>query len=493
MYFPKFEQFKEKAKEGNLVPVYREVMADLETPVSAFLKIDDGQYSYLLESVEGGENWGRYTFLGSSPFLVVRGSEAELEVLKDGVRQQLEIGQDPLDVLKKVMAKYQPVEVEGLPRFFGGAVGYLSYDMVRSFESLPDLKRSSLNFPDLYFMISKTLLIFDNVAQKIKLVANAHILHDQVEAAYEKAVAGIEELYEKLNRTLQKPRPLKRKKENQSPPLSNMSQDHFIEMVKKAKEYIAAGDILQVVLSQRFEKKVSTSGLGIYRALRVINPSPYLYYLRLGEIELIGSSPEVLVRCEEGKVEVRPIAGTRRRGKNNFEDQEMARELLADTKERAEHIMLVDLGRNDVGRVSEIGSIKVDELMTIERYSHVMHLVSHVEGRLVQGKDCYDVMRASFPAGTVSGAPKVRAMEIIEELEPTCRGPYAGAVGYVSFSGNLDTCINIRTVVLQGDRAYIQVGAGIVADSDPEREYVETLTKAQAMFKAIEMAEEGLS
>jgi len=492
VYFPSYEQFEEKAKQGNLVPVYREILADLETPVSAFLKIDDGQYSYLLESVEGGEKWARYSFLGSTPFLVIRGSGNQLEVLKDGISQNFYMGPDPLEALKKVMADYRPVEVEGLPRFFGGAVGYLSYDIVRSFESLPDYQRGSLHFPDLYFMISETLLIFDNVAQKIKVVANAHILNGQVEKAYSRAVKQIEELVQKLNGPARKPRRSRKKKKDPTQPVSNMSHDAFVDMVKKAKEYIAAGDILQVVLSQRFEKKISVSALGIYRALRVINPSPYMYYLRLGKMELVGSSPEILVRCEEGRVEVRPIAGTRKRGKNELEDEEMAHELLADTKERAEHIMLVDLGRNDVGRVAEIGSVRVDQLLTIERYSHVMHLVSHVEGKLVHGKDCYDVVRASFPAGTVSGAPKVRAMEIIEELEPNRRGPYAGAVGYVSFSGNLDTCINIRTVVLRGDQAFIQVGAGIVADSDPEREYAETLSKAQAMFKAVEMAEAGL-
>jgi len=492
VYYPSFEQFEEKAQQGNLVPVYREILADLETPVSAFLKIDDGQYSYLLESVEGGEKWARYTFLGSTPFLVIRGSENQLEVLKDGISQNFDMGPDPLEALKKVMSDYRPVEVEGLPRFFGGAVGYLSYDMVRSFERVPDYQRGSLHFPDLYFMISETLFIFDNVAQKIKVVANAHILNGQVEKAYTHAVKQIEEMVQKLNGPVRKPKRSRKKKKIQKPPVSNISHDAFVKMVKKAKEYIAAGDILQVVLSQRFEKKISVSAFGIYRALRIINPSPYMYYLRLGEMELVGSSPEILVRCEDERVEVRPIAGTRKRGKNEDEDEEMADELLGDTKERAEHIMLVDLGRNDVGRVAEIGSVRVDHLMTIERYSHVMHLVSHVEGKLIHGKDIYDVVRASFPAGTVSGAPKVRAMEIIEELEPNRRGPYAGAVGYVSFSGNLDTCINIRTVVLRGDQAYIQVGAGIVADSDPESEYVETLNKAQAMFKAVEMAEEGL-
>ncbi|HET6465968.1 MAG TPA: anthranilate synthase component I [Nitrospiria bacterium] len=500
VYHPSLEEFIRKSRQGNLIPVYREILADLETPVSAFLKIRDEHYGYLLESVEGGEKWARYSFLGSRPALVIKGSLEELSLIRPKRVDRVPVKKDPLETLKEIMADYRPVEVEGVPRFFGGAVGYLGYDMIRSIERLPDLHHDRLDLPVMYLMVTDTLLIFDNVAQTIKVVSNVHLTgrgrqgSDAARRAYREAVDKIETIIARLKKTnrIRKDRRRHPWKRSELKITSNMSPAAFQKMIRQAKEYIRSGDIFQVVLSQRFETVVRSAAFDIYRALRVINPSPYMYYLQLDGLELVGSSPEVLVRCEDGKIELRPIAGTRPRGRNEEEDQRLERELLSDQKERAEHIMLVDLGRNDVGRVSEVGKVKVEKLMAVERYSHVMHLVSQIEGRLRKDKDIYDVMRASFPAGTVSGAPKIRAMEIIEEAEPTGRGPYAGAVGYFSFSGNMDTCINIRTIVIKDGRAYIQAGAGIVADSDPQREYQETVNKAKAMLAAIEMAQQGL-
>ena len=500
VYHPSLEEFIRKSKQGNLIPVYREILADLDTPVSAFLKIRDERYGYLLESVEGGEKWARYSFLGSRPALVIKGSLEELTLIRPKQVDRIQVKKDPLETLKEIMADYQPVEVEGVPRFFGGAVGYLGYDLIRSIERLPDFHHDRLDLPVIYLMVTDTLLIFDNVAQKIKVVSNVHLTGrgrqgpDTARRAYREAVVKIETIIAQLKKTnrLRKERRRRSGKRSELKIASNMSPSAFQKMVRQAKEYIRSGDIFQVVLSQRFETDVRSAAFDIYRALRVINPSPYMYYLQLDGLELVGSSPEVLVRCEDGKIELRPIAGTRPRGRNEEEDQRLESELLADQKERAEHIMLVDLGRNDVGRVSEVGKVQVEKLMAVERYSHVMHLVSQINGRLRKDKDIYDVMRASFPAGTVSGAPKIRSMEIIEEAEPTGRGPYAGAVGYFSFSGNMDTCINIRTIVIKDGRAYIQAGAGIVADSDPEREYQETVNKAKAMLAAIEMAQRGL-
>jgi anthranilate synthase component 1 len=498
-----FDEFRALASRGNLIPLYREILADFETPVSAFTKIDHGPSAYLLESVEGGENWARYSFLGSGSPIVIREDRGSLLVTRGSRTERVPLrektGETPLDRLRDIMAEYRPVTVPGLPRFVGGAVGYLGYDVVRYFEDLPQCRKDTLGLPDLAFLLTETLLIFDNVAQKIKVVANAHVpsgREPELKRAYADATARIEKMIARLKRPLRRPVPARRR-----PPAArqagprftpNMSQADFEKMVMRTKEYIRAGDIIQAVLSQRWETRIRTKPFEIYRALRVVNPSPYMYYLRVGGVELVGSSPETLVRCEDGRVSVRPIAGTRRRGATEEQDRALERELLADEKERAEHVMLVDLGRNDIGRVAKSGTVKVDALMTIERYSHVMHIVSEVNGELAPSRSAYDVMKACFPAGTVSGAPKIRAMEIIEELEPTRRGPYAGAVGYFSFSGNMDTCINIRTVVIKGRQAYIQAGAGIVADSDPEREYEETCNKARAMMQAIELAERGL-
>ncbi len=487
------DEFRALAGQGNLIPLYREILADYETPVSAFAKIDHGPTAFLLESVEGRENWARYSFLGSGSPLTIREDRGAVVVTEGKRVKRLHGRQDPLTVLRELMTRYRPVVVPGLPRFVGGAVGYAGYDVVRAFEEIGYRRKEGLEVPEFAFLITDTLLIFDRVTQTIKVVACAHLSSDReaaVRKAYRDATGRIERIIARLRRPLKRERPKSRR--TQSTFTSNMSKADFEKMVVRTKEYICAGDIVQAVVSQRWETTMHAKPFELYRALRVINPSPYLYYLRIGGVQLVGSSPEILVRCEDGQVAVRPIAGTRPRGKTPEEDRALAQELLADEKERAEHVMLVDLGRNDLGRVARQGSVRVESLMQIERYSHVMHIVSHVRGELDEGRDAYDVFRACFPAGTVSGAPKIRAMQIIEELEPTRRGPYAGAVGYFSFSGNMDVCINIRTVVLKGREAYIQAGAGIVADSNPEHEYRETCNKARAMMKAIDMAEQGL-
>lgn len=492
-YSLSFDEFRALASRGNVIPLYREILADVETPVSAFMKIDHGPSAYLLESVEGGENWARYSFLGSGSPVVIHEDRGEA-VITDGSRsRRLPMGANPLDRLRDLLAAYRPVTVAGLPRFVGGAVGYLGYDVVRSFEDIGSRRKEALDLPEFAFLITDTLLIFDNVAQTIKVVANAHVpsaKERDLRRAYAAAIERIEGMIARLRRPLR--RTPSRRRHRPLTITSNMSRADFEKMVVRSQEYIKAGDIFQVVLSQRWETSVRTNPFQIYRALRLINPSPYMYYLRVAGVELVGSSPEILVRCEDGVVSVRPIAGTRKRGATHEEDKALEQELLADEKERAEHVMLVDLGRNDVGRVARLGTVRVETLMRVERYSHVMHLVSDVVGELDPSYTMYDVMKACFPAGTVSGAPKIRAMQIIEELEPSRRGPYAGAVGYFSFSGNMDTCINIRTIVIKGRRAYIQAGAGIVADSVPEREYDETCNKARAMMSAIELAEQGL-
>ncbi|HEX2055361.1 MAG TPA: anthranilate synthase component I [Nitrospiraceae bacterium] len=487
------DDFKSLATSGNLIPLYREILADYETPVSAFAKIDHGPSAYLLESVEGGENWARYSFLGSGSPAVVHEHQGDLMLSRGTTSRRIRAQGNPLERLRELMQEYRPVAVPGLPRFVGGAVGYFSYDTVRTFEDLPSLRKDSLGLPEWAFLLTDTLLIFDNVSQKIKVVANAPVKSTKdrdIRNAYNEATDRIENMIARLKRPLRRVGLKRRRKPITFTP--NMNQADFEKMVMRTKEYIRAGDIVQAVLSQRWQTQIHTAPFQLYRALRVVNPSPYMYYLRVAGVELVGSSPETLVRCEDGKICVRPIAGTRRRGHTPEEDQQLARRLLADEKERAEHVMLVDLGRNDVGRVARRGSVQVESFMQVERYSHVMHITSQVAGELDHDKTVYDVLRACFPAGTVSGAPKIRAMEIIEELEPARRGPYAGAVGYFSFSGNMDMCINIRTVVIKGRQAYIQAGAGIVADSNPEHEYEETCNKARAMMRAIELAEQGL-
>src|SRR5579884_838907 len=491
MVTPSFDLFCRKAKEGNLIPVYREILADTETPVSAYLKIATGDYAYLLESVEGGEKWGRYSFIGVDPSTLIQSKGDRIEIIRDGKITQIATGENPLLVLKNLLSEYKPVEVEGLPRFFGGAVGYIGYDMVRFFEPIR-FKSNDWANPDLYFLLTDTLLIFDNVKHRIKVVSNAFIQDDNLKETYQRAVEKIDDLIARLRRPLDWEGTTLSPGRKPAAPKSNFTRDEFKKAVLSAKEYIKAGDIFQVQISQRFSTEISSDPFMVYRALRSINPSPYMFFLKFGRLHLVGTSPEVLVRLEGKQAETRPIAGTRRRGMSFQEDQALEKELLADPKERAEHVMLIDLGRNDLGRVCEYGTVKVDELMVIERYSHVMHIVSNVVGRLDDRKDAFDLLQACFPAGTVTGAPKIRAMEIIDELEPEGRGLYAGAVGYFSFQGNMDTCITIRTIIIDGHQATVQAAAGIVADSDPDREYEETVNKAKAMLTAIQMAEQGL-
>ena len=493
MYFPSLEEFRRKSVRGNLVPVYREILADMETPVSALCKIDNGEYAFLLESVEGGENIAQYSFLGSNPSLIFWSKNNTVTTAKNGVTEQRYEVDDPFEELRKLMAEFRPVNVEGLPRFHGGAVGFLTYDMVRFFEELPDSTTDDLQMPDCFFMLTDTILVFDHVNHKIKVVSNAHIDggEQSVDDAYREATEKIDEIISALKQPLAYGAAATGHWDDNAVK-SNFAQDEYEKVVEAAKEYIKAGDIVQVVPSQRLSVPVSADSFDIYRALRSVNPSPYMYYLKLGDLNIAGSSPEVMVRTEEGMVTMRPIAGTARRGSSDAEDAELAEELLADPKERAEHVMLVDLGRNDVGRVCEYGTVGVDELMVIEKYSHVMHIVSNVVGKLRKDKDAFDVLRACLPAGTVSGAPKIRAMEIIDELESSRRGSYAGAVGYFSFSGNSDTAIAIRTILIKDGMAYVQAGGGIVADSVPEKEFQETMNKAKACMKAIQLAEEGL-
>ncbi len=482
-------------KQGDLVPVYRTLLADLETPVSVYLKLAQaGAASFLLESVEGGEQVGRYSFLGVNPKGMLTVQDNVVTTMRHGetATRTLEPGEDPLHVIGREFERVRPVRLEGLPRFVGGAVGYLSYDIVRYFERLPDTTIDDLNVPDTVFLLVNTLVIFDHVKHQLIVLSNAHNTGDP-NAAYDHAVERIDQIIDALAG------PLLYLDEDKLPePLdgdlqSNMTREQFEANVRAAKEYIAAGDAFQIVLSQRFSRRTTAAPFTIYRVLRALNPSPYMFFLRFSDdFSLIGASPEMMVRLEDSTAMVRPIAGTRPRGDDEEEDNALAEELLADDKERAEHVMLVDLGRNDLGRVCEFGTVRVPNMMYIERYSHVMHIVSQVQGQIRAGMDAFDLLRATFPAGTLSGAPKVRAMEIIEELEGTRRGPYGGAVGYFSFDGSMDTCITIRTMMMRDDTVYFQSGAGIVADSNPAREYDETVNKARAIAVAITHAEEGL-
>jgi anthranilate synthase component I len=497
---PTYDEFVGLAQRGNVVPIRCEILGDLETPVSAFLKIHRGRHGFLLESVQGGEKWGRYSFLGTDPerVVTVRGHTVEERSRRGEVRRR-EVS-DVLGALRDWLRAYRPVALPGVPRFSGGAVGYLGYDLVRDFERLPVRARDDLGLPDVILLLADRLLVFDNVTQKIHVIANL-FLHEgaNLRATYEAGVAAIEEWLERLQgpvpRKLDGPRASADRSscENQSDGFgdlrSNVGQAQYEAMVRRAKEYVHAGDVIQVVLAQRFSGELRAEPFDVYRSLRSINPSPYLFFLDLGDCSLAGASPEVMARVEGGELTVRPIAGTRPRGTAEIDDLELEQELLNDPKEIAEHIMLVDLGRNDVGRVSTIGSVEVTERLLVERYSHVMHIVSNVRGRLAPGNDAFDAFRATFPAGTLSGAPKVRAMEIIEELEPVRRGVYGGAVGYFDFSGNMDTGIAIRTVLFKDGRAYVQTGAGIVADSVPEREHLECLNKARGMFQALRSAQ----
>jgi anthranilate synthase component 1 len=493
MKLTSFETFTELAQRSTFVPVVKEMVADLLTPVSAFLRIaENSDYAFLLESVEGGEHVGRYSFLGKDPFVRLRSRDGKTIVERAGVTS--ETAESFVDVLRRMMADFRSPFVPELPRFTGGAVGYLGYDTAAWFE--PVTLQSDGQPPEealkdeAGFMVFDTVLAFDHVQHRILIIANARITpDDDLEALYQFACTKIEFLERELRRDFSHPPPKAGKPISVT---SNVPRDRFIEMVKTAKEYIAAGDVYQVVLSQRFSSEITTDPFTVYRALRHVNPSPYMYFLRMGKLSIVGSSPEMLVRVEGGMAQTHPIAGTRPRGRSEEEDMRLAEELKRNEKERSEHVMLVDLGRNDLGRVSQFGSVRVPQFMGLEKYSHVMHLVSIVEGKLADDSDRLDALVACFPAGTVSGAPKVRAMEIIAELEPDRRGIYAGAVGYLDFAGNLDFCITIRTLVITGQRAMVQAGAGIVADSNPSAEYQETQDKAKALIRALELAEEGL-
>ncbi len=489
MIRPSLADFAKLSKGGRRVPVMREILADTDTPVSAFLKIAHGSHAFLLESVESGEKWSRYSILGADPAAVYFAQDDRVELRRPGKKASVANGAgDPLAELEKWLARQDPVEVEGVPPFWGGAVGFLSYDAVRAFETLPASAPDDLRIPDAVFMLCDTVVVFDNLTLTMKVITSRPGGADPA-ATWRECVAEIDTLIAKLEGPLPPPEDAPRPGRRTGRFTSNFTRDGFRRAVVRAKEHIRAGDAVQIVLAQRFEKKLRCDPFDLYRSLRVINPSSYMFYLKLGEHRLVGSSPEVLVRVTGDDVELRPIAGTRPRGTTRAEDVALEEELLRSEKDRAEHVMLVDLGRNDLGRVCEFRTVEVSEFMTVERYSHVMHLVSNVVGKRRKGLNSLDVLRAAFPAGTVSGAPKVRAMEIIEDLEPARRGTYAGAVGYLSFDGNLDTCIAIRTAYVENDVVRIGSGAGIVADSDPDSEYKETMNKAKALFAAVEAAE----
>jgi anthranilate synthase component 1 len=491
---PDRDSYRELARRGAPVPLVREVLADLDTPLAIFRKLDDGSHAFLFESVEGGEKWGRYSIIGLGAGLVFRSRGARVEIRRGERTETIELpadrSVDPLVHLRRLLAERRPLEIPELPRFVGGAVGYVAYDWVRFVERLPDSNPDDLELPDCFFVFPETVLVHDRLAQRLSIVHLPGIeAGADPDAARERGCAAIERVVERLARPLPAEAPLDARVS--APALdirSNTTREQYAKMVERAREYIRAGDVFQVVPSQRLTVPLGVDPLLVYRWLRVINPSPYMFFLRCDDHLVLGASPEILVRLDAGEVTLRPIAGTYRRGADEAEDRALERQLLADPKELAEHVMLVDLGRNDVGRVAEIGSVRVNEFQVIERYSHVMHIVSNVVGRLRPGLDAVDLLRACFPAGTVSGAPKVRAMEIIDELESTRRGLYGGAVGYLDARGNMDVCIAIRTLLAKDGLVHVQAGGGVVADSDPDREYEESLHKARALLRAIECA-----
>jgi anthranilate synthase component 1 len=496
MYTPDLPEVTRLAKDYNLIPIVRHILADTETPIRVFHHFHEEQRAFLLESVEGGVKWARYSFIGTHPFLMVSGKNGAMHIEKNnGIKET--IHSDPIESLKELLASYKSPNLPDLPRFTGGAVGFFGYDLLQYYEKLPAHRIDDLKMNDIQFMFCDQVVVFDHFKQQIKVIANVHVpeqaTDEAIAAAYKEACRKIDETTERLQKPLSAASTMTH---NQIPDdvelgeiQSNLTKAEYMYNVEKAKEYIRAGDIFQVVLSQRFEIETEISPLHVYRVLRTMNPSPYMYYLKMDDEVIVGTSPELLVRVEGDKVETRPIAGTRPRGKSHEEDIAYEKELLADRKELAEHLMLVDLGRNDIGRVAEFGSVHCDTFMEVERYSHVMHIVSNVTGKLHKDKDFYDAFISCLPAGTVSGAPKLRAMEIIAEMENESRGAYAGAIGYLGFSGNLDTCITIRTIIFKHGKAYVQAGAGIVFDSIPEKEYEETVNKATALLKAIRLAE----
>ena len=481
MIRPTLDEVKAMAKTagGNVVPIYKEVTADLETPVSAFLKVRTGPYSFLLESVEGGERLARYSFIGTQPY----------RVLKTGPNE--EYSGDPLAPLEAEMARFKAVQMPGLPAFTGGAIGYIAYDAVRHFETrVVPPEADPLGIPEAMFLFCDSMVVFDHIHHTIKVIAHCRLDGD-IDSSYRQAAFQIDEIVNRLNNPTVNlpPQEVAAVLRTNGKAESNVGREGYELMVERIREYVIAGDVIQTVPSQRLARPTAVHPFNIYRQLRTVNPSPYMFYLDLGEFQVVGASPELLVRVEEGEVVTHPIAGTRPRGATPEDDDRLAEDLMSDEKERAEHIMLVDLGRNDVGRVAKPGTVKVTKMMEIEKYSHVMHIVSHVRGDLAEGKTAFDAFRAVFPAGTVSGAPKVRAMEIIAELEPSKRGIYAGAVGYASFAGSLDTCIAIRTMLVKDGVAYLQAGGGIVYDSVPDSEYTETVNKMRALMRAIDQAE----
>lgn len=495
---PQFDEVTRLSKRYNLIPICKEIWADIETPIRVFHHFYEEKYAFLLESVEGGVNWGRYSFIGTDPFMIIRGKNGKIEIReRDAVRH---VDAKPIEALKELLANYNSPDLEGLPRFTGGAVGFFGYDLLQYYENIPAHPVDDLGMDDIQFMLCDQVIVFDHVKQQLKIIANVHVPDDaddaDVRQAYEETCASIERTVARLQKPVYAP-PMGSSGSLAQIDLgevhSNFTKEQFMDRVAQAKTYVHAGDILQVVISQRFMVETDVTPLHVYRILRSINPSPYMYYLKLDEEIIVGTSPELLVRVEGDRVLNRPIAGTRPRGSTEAEDNALAKELLADEKERAEHLMLVDLGRNDLGKVSEAGTVRCDSFMEVERYSHVMHIVSNVSGKLRADQDFYDAFLSCLPAGTVSGAPKLRAMQIIAELEHEARGPYAGAIGYLGFSGNLDTCITIRTIIFKNGKAYVQAGAGIVGDSVPEMEYEETKNKAKAMLKAIRMAEASFS
>ncbi len=503
MYYPTLDEFVKLARHGNLIPVCRRILADFETPLSAYQKLRGQGESFLFESVEGGEHLGRYSFVGSRPRAVMRQVGNRVEVLEQGrVKQAFTVVgpmkkpgagevKDGLEVVERLMSQYKPVNVPGLPRFTGGAIGFIGYEFIHDVEPIvPKPAKDELGTPVMTFLIADKLLVFDRVSQTITILVNAPVAEGQAPmSAYEEAVREIETLLKCLEQPLEHHPVTLPDDPPEVPFQSNVSKEVFLDNVAQSKKYITSGDIIQVVGSQRFSTPIQATPLEVYRAARTINPSPYMFLLELDGFSLVGASPEIHVRCEDHQVEIRPIAGTRPRGKTVEQDLAHEKELLADPKERAEHVMLVDLARNDLGRVCDYGTVAVKDLMVIERYSHVMHIVSQVIGHLSKEHSPYDLMRATFPAGTLSGAPKVRAMQIIAELERTQRGPYGGCVGYFSFNGNLDCCITIRTALIKDGRAYVQAGGGWVNDSVPESEFQETVNKSKAMLKAVAMAE----
>jgi anthranilate synthase component 1 len=491
MIRPSFTEFCTLSKQGNLIPVYEELLMDLETPLSFFKRLERDDYAFLLESVEGSERWARYSFLGTRPQRVFKARGNRVEIVENG-KQQSFTSDSPLKALEQLLKECRSVLVPGVPPFFGGALGYVAYNAVEQFHEIPDGKKDCLGMPEIFFIFVQTLIAFDNLKHTIKVIDNVRLDRgNSLRGAYDRATRRIRKVISSLQKKPRgiEPRDLSREQGNRKF-RSNLSREGFRDAVVRAKNYIKNGDIIQVVLCQRLETESASDPFEIYRALRFVNPSPYMFYLELEDLRVIGSSPETMVRLTGETIELRPIAGTRPRGATPEEERTLEADLLADPKERAEHIMLVDLGRNDVGCVAAIGSVEVNELMTIERYSHVIHIVSNVRGKLAADKTPFDLFVSAFPAGTVSGAPKIRAMQIISELEPEKRGLYAGAIGYFGYNGNLDTCIVIRTIVMKGRKVFITAGAGIVADSDPDLEYQETLNKARAMLKAVELAEQ---